>query len=32
VVADALNDRVLDDWLLGRAVPTQLPKKSRYVD
>ena len=27
VVADALNDRVLDDWILGRAVPTQLPKK-----
>lgn len=27
VVADALNDRVLDDWLLGRAVPSQLPKK-----
>ena len=29
VVADALNDRVLDDWLLGRAVPSQLPKKER---
>lgn len=29
VVADALNDRVLDDWLLGRAVPSQLPKKPR---
>lgn len=27
VVADALNDTVLDDWLLGRALPTQLPKK-----
>jgi hypothetical protein len=32
VVADALNDRVLDDWLLGRAVPTQLPKKLHRVD
>ena len=29
VVADALNDRVLDDWILGRAVPSQLPKKPR---
>ena len=29
VVADALNDHVLDDWLLGRAVPSQLPKKPR---
>ena len=27
VVGDALNDRVLDDWLLGRAIPSQLPKK-----
>ena len=27
VVADALNDSVLDDWLLGRAVPTQRPAK-----
>lgn len=27
VVADALNDTVLDDWLLGRALPTQLPKR-----
>lgn len=27
VVADALNDAVLDDWLLGRAIPSQLPKK-----
>lgn len=29
VVADALNDRVLDDWILGRAVPSELPKKPR---
>ena len=29
VVADALNDRVLDDWILGRAGPSQLPKKDR---
>ena len=29
VVADALNDSVLDDWILGRAIPSQLPKKSR---
>lgn len=29
VVSDALNDRVLDDWVLGRAVPSQLPKRPR---
>jgi hypothetical protein len=29
VVADALNDSVLDDWILGRAIPSQLPKKPR---
>lgn len=29
VVADALNDRLLDDWILGRDVPSQLPKKPR---
>lgn len=28
VVADALNDRVLDDWILGRAIPSQLPGKA----
>ncbi len=27
VVADALNDRVLDDWVLGRRVPSQLPPR-----
>lgn len=27
VVGDALNDRVLDDWIQGNAVPSQLPKK-----
>ena len=27
VVADALNDRVLEDWIFGRSVPTELPKK-----
>lgn len=27
VVADALNDRVLDDWILGRAIPTQRPPR-----
>lgn len=25
VVGDALNDTVLDDWLLGRAIATQRP-------
>lgn len=29
VVADVLNDRLLDDWLLGRATPSQLPKRPR---
>ncbi|MDP2272010.1 MAG: hypothetical protein Q8N23_07625 [Archangium sp.] len=29
VVADALNDQVLEDWLLGRTIPSQLPKKPR---
>ncbi|MDP3238395.1 MAG: hypothetical protein Q8N26_36715 [Myxococcales bacterium] len=27
VVADALNDALLDDWLLGRSVPSVLPKR-----
>ncbi len=28
VVGDALNDAVLDDWVLGREVPSVLPKRS----
>lgn len=27
VVADALNDALLDDWVLGRSVPSVLPKR-----
>ncbi len=28
VVADALNDALLNDWLLGRAIPSQLPNRN----
>ncbi|MFZ5440935.1 MAG: hypothetical protein ACOZQL_13085 [Myxococcota bacterium] len=27
VVGDALNDRVLDDWIAGRELPSQLPNR-----
>lgn len=29
VAADGLSDQLLDDWLLGRAVPSILPKRPR---
>lgn len=29
VVSDVLNDRVLDDWLLGHRIPSELPKRAR---
>jgi hypothetical protein len=32
VVADALNDALLDDWVLGHAVPSVLPKRRAALD